>query len=116
LAGGGRVLAVGDAAGLVDMSRGVGMDSAALSGRLAAQALVDGGKAGVSVGDGYCRLMGSLVCQTRRNQGREITGFGSNEELQSHLESTLVKTGVGMLFHSAVNGLRPLDKIVMLPP
>ncbi len=34
--GEGRVLAVGDAAGLVDQTRGVGMDSAALSGRLAA--------------------------------------------------------------------------------
>ena len=32
-------LMVGDAAGLIDLTRGVGMDSAALSGRLAAKAL-----------------------------------------------------------------------------
>ncbi len=30
---------VGDAAGLIDLTRGVGMDSAALSGRLAAKAI-----------------------------------------------------------------------------
>jgi flavin-dependent dehydrogenase len=114
--GEGRVLAVGDAAGLIDQTRGVGMDSAALSGRLAAQALVAECNAGVSVHEGYCRLMGSLVGQTRRNQGREITGFGSNEELQRHLESSLVKAGVGMVFYSAANRLRPLSKIVMLPP
>ena len=114
--GEGRVLAVGDAAGLIDQTRGVGMDSAALSGRLAAQALVAEGNAGVSVHEGYVRLMGSLVDQTRRNQGRDITGFKSNEELQRHLESTLVKTGVEMFFQSALNRLRPLSKMVMLPP
>jgi len=112
----GRVLAVGDAAGLIDQTRGVGMDSAALSGRLAAQALVAEGNAGISAYGEYVRLMGSLVDQIKRNQGREITMFKSNEELQRHLESTLLKTGVGMMIHSAANRLRPLSKIVMLPP
>jgi len=114
--GEGRVLMVGDAAGLVDQMRGVGMDSAALSGRLAAQALIAEGKVGVSATEGYVRLMRSLVDQTRRNQGREITAYKSNEELQKHLEANLVKTGVGMMYHSAINRLRPLNKIVMLPP
>jgi len=34
-----NILMVGDAAGLIDLTRGVGMDSAALSGRLAAKAI-----------------------------------------------------------------------------
>jgi flavin-dependent dehydrogenase len=37
--GRGRVLMTGDAAGLVDLARGMGMDAAALSGRLAARAI-----------------------------------------------------------------------------
>lgn len=39
-------LMVGDAAGLIDLTRGVGMDSAALSGRLAAKAIGQAEKSG----------------------------------------------------------------------
>ena len=51
---------VGDAAGLVDASRGVGTDAAALSGRLVAKALSKGGYAIKE----YSRLMIALVRQT----------------------------------------------------
>lgn len=107
-----NVLMVGDAAGLVDASRGVGMDSAALSGRLVAKALVKGG----AVLEEYSRLMRALVRQTVRNQGREIGMHSSNAELQKFLEKSLLRSGVGMVVQGFLNIARPLHKMVMLPP
>jgi len=107
-----NVLMVGDAAGLVDASRGVGMDSAALSGRLVARALVKGD----SVLEEYSELMQALVRQTVRNQGREIGVHGSNVELQKYLEKSMLRSGVGMIVQGFLNRIRPLHKMVMLPP
>ena len=111
-----RILMVGDAAGLVDQVRGVGMDSAALSGRLAAQALSAIDDNGDSVLREYARLTKSLVDQTRRNQSREINVLQSNDELQRYLSRRIVKTGLNLLHQSIRNKFRPLNKIVMLPP
>jgi flavin-dependent dehydrogenase len=111
-----RILMVGDAAGLIDPVRGVGMDSAALSGRLAAQALVTGAMKGGSVLKEYTRLMAKLVLQTRRNQHRGISRFSSNEALQRYLTRHLIKTGVHMLYESFRNRFRSLQNLVMLPP
>ena len=76
-------LMVGDAAGLIDLTRGVGMDSAALSGRLAAKAIGISLKSGKPVIDVYSQLMKSLVGQTRKNQQAWILSFETNEELQA---------------------------------
>jgi flavin-dependent dehydrogenase len=114
--GDGHILMVGDAAGLIDPVRGVGMDSAALSGRLAAQALLTGAAKGERVLEEYTRLMTKLVTQTRRNQRRGISRFSSNEALQRHLTRNLLKTGIHMLFESFWNRFRPVQNLVMLPP
>jgi len=111
-----RILMVGDAAGLIDQVRGVGMDSAALSGRLASQALITKGDNAGSVLNEYSRLVKPLVNQTKRNQSREINVHKSNDELQRYLSGNLMKTGLGMMYQSAVNRIRPLNKLVMLPP
>jgi len=111
-----RILMVGDAAGLIDQVRGVGMDSAALSGRLASQALITKGDNAGSVLNEYSRLVKPLVDQTKRNQSREINVHKSNDELQRYLSGNLMKTGLGMMYQSAVNRIRPLNKLVMLPP
>jgi len=50
--GEGRILMVGDAAGLVDLYRGVGMDNAALSGRLAVKAITKAEEEGLEAD--YC--------------------------------------------------------------
>lgn len=114
--GEGRILMVGDAAGLVDPVRGVGMDSAALSGRLAAQALIATQTRGGSALDEYTRLMTRLVKQTRRNQRRGISRFTSNDALQRHLLRTLLITGVKMQYQTLRNRFRSLQHLVMLPP
>jgi flavin-dependent dehydrogenase len=111
-----RILMVGDAAGLVDPVRGVGMDSAALSGRLAAQALVTSGTSSGSALKEYTRLMTKLVRQTRRNQHRGISRFQSNDALQRHLTRSMIKTGVNMWYQSFRNRFRTLDNLMMLPP
>ena len=64
----------------------------------------------------YSRLMTPLVRQTKRNQSREIGVHTSNEDLQKYLEKSMVSQGVGLLVQKALNKIRPLNKIVMLPP
>ena len=51
----------------INLTRGVGMDSAALSGRLAATAIGEAEKTGKPVAEIYARKMKNLVNQTRKN-------------------------------------------------
>ena len=114
--GKGRVLMVGDAAGLLDGVRGVGQDAAALSGRCAAKAIVLSDRKGTAALDEYTRLTGRMTGQTRRNQEREIGQFENNEQLQKYLKSGLMKAGVKMMFQSFLNRFRPPEKLRLLPP
>jgi flavin-dependent dehydrogenase len=108
-------LMTGDAAGLIDLTRGVGMDSAALSGRLAAKAIGVAEKNGVPVMKVYTRLMKRLVNQTRANQKNGILAFNTNDELQSYLDRGMLKTGMNMLIQNKLNQFRSPDKQIMLP-
>ena len=108
-------LMVGDAAGLIDLTRGVGMDAAALSGRLAAKAFGLSQNSGKPVIDVYARLMRNLVDQTRKNQQRGILSFETNEELQAYLDQGMVKMGVNMYVQSLFNRARSGERQVMLP-
>jgi flavin-dependent dehydrogenase len=108
-------LITGDAAGLIDLTRGVGMDSAALSGRLAAKAIYLARKNGEPVIDVYARLMKRLVNLTRRNQQRGLTTFKTNDELQEYLDRTMLKMGLNMLLQSFLNRYRSGEKQVLLP-
>jgi flavin-dependent dehydrogenase len=108
-------LMVGDAAGLIDLTRGVGMDSAALSGRLAAKAIGESEKSGKPVADVYSRLMKNLVKQTRKNQEAGILSFESNEELQSYLDDGMLKMGLNIIVQRFLNKIRPAERQVMIP-
>ena len=59
--GEGRILLVGDAAVLVDLHRGVGMDNAALSGRLAVKAITKAEEEGFEPAKTYENLMKKVV-------------------------------------------------------
>jgi len=111
-----RILMAGDAAGLVDQTRGVGMDSAALSGRLVAKAILKAEKTGKEVIGLYTKLMKRVTSQTIRNQEREINIFKDNSELQLYLEDGLLKIGLAMLFHSQLNKIKSAEKQKLLPP
>ena len=110
-----KFLMVGDAAGLIDLTRGVGMDSAALSGRLAAKAIITAEKNNQPVIKIYTRLMKNLVKQTRQNQQSGITSFQTNDELQSYLDKGMAKMGLNMLIQTQLNKIRSPEKQVMLP-
>ena len=105
----------GDAAGLIDLTRGVGMDSAALSGRLAAKAIYLARKNREPVIEVYAGLMNKLVTQTKRNQQRGVTTFKTNEMLQEHLDKSMMKMGINMLLQSFLNKYRSGERQVLLP-
>ena len=112
-----RVLMAGDSAGLIDLYRGVGMDIAALSGRLAAKAICKGlTNPKIDVYETYAQMMKKHVKQTQRNQYREINQFTKNADLQKHLDKTFKKQGLIMLFQGWLNRLRSPERITLLPP
>lgn len=108
-------LMVGDAAGLIDLTRGVGMDAAALSGRLAAKAIGETEKTGKPVAEIYARRMKKLTNQTRKNQTAGVISFKSNEELQHHLNQSMVKMGLNMILKRFFNTLSSGENQFMLP-
>ncbi len=111
-----RILMVGDAAGLVDQVRGVGMDAAALSGRLLAKAISRADKKGTKAIDEYTKLMKRVTSQTIANQQKEINVHENNEELQRALEKSLLKTGMNMFIQTIINKFRSPEKQKLLPP
>lgn len=110
-----NLLMVGDAAGLIDLTRGVGMDSAALSGRLAAKAIGIAERSGRPVIDAYAREMARLVNQTRNNQQAGVLAFETNEELQAHLDAGLLRMGLNLYLQRFLNKLRSAERQVMIP-
>ena len=111
-----RILMTGDAAGLIDQVRGVGMDAAALSGRLVAKAIIKADRKNTLVIDEYKKLMKNVVKQTKQNQEREIGNFQSNQELQNHLMKNFLKMGFGMVVHNILNKIRTPEMQKLLPP
>jgi flavin-dependent dehydrogenase len=111
-----RMLMVGDAAGLLDGVRGVGQDAAALSGRLAARAILRADAKGTRAIDEYGALARRITRQARRNQARAIGQFRTNEELQRHLKRGMLKTGILMGIHGILNRYRSPERIKLLPP
>ncbi|MCU0822694.1 MAG: NAD(P)/FAD-dependent oxidoreductase [Spirochaetes bacterium] len=114
--GQGRIIMVGDAAGLLDGVRGVGQDAAALSGRLAARAIIESDKKGTNVFDEYSKLTKVITTQTRKNQEREIDQFKTNEELKKYIIKSSLPMGIKLLIHSILNKFKPVEKMRLLPP
>lgn len=108
-------LMTGDAAGLIDVTRGVGMDAAALSGRLAAKAIVLAEKENKPVIEIYSRLMKALVDQTRKNQKKGVMSCATNDELQAFLLRDSGKMGLHLVLHGLLNRFRSAEHQVMLP-
>jgi flavin-dependent dehydrogenase len=114
--GQGRILMVGDAAGLLDGVRGVGQDAAALSGRFAAAAILESDRKGTTALEEYDKLAKTITTQTKNNQLREIDQFETNDELKKYLKSGMLKTGIKMMYQSFLNKFRSLEKMRLLPP
>ena len=106
---------VGDAAGLIDLARGVGMDAAALSGRFAAKAIGLSQASGKPVINVYSQLMKRLVSQTQKNQQRGVISFETNDQLQEYLDKSMLKMGLNMFIQRMCNRFRSGEQQVMLP-
>ena len=113
--GQGRVMMVGDAAGLVDVTRGVGMDAAALSGRLAAKAIISARTNHKNAMDEYVRYTRKMVDQTRRNQSQGISTLSTNEALAAHLGATMRTAGLRMAVNFVLNRFRQPENVTLLP-
>jgi len=113
--GNGRFLYVGDAAGLVDMYRGLGMDAAALSGRLAAIAIIEAEKKNKDALKLYSRYMHKHVKQTNKNTNKGIYHLKDNDELLTYMKKNMIKMGIKMLLHNCFNKFRRVKSIKLLP-
>jgi len=114
--GEGRILLVGDAAGLVDLYRGVGMDNAALSGRLAIKAIAEA-EEGLEAVKIYESLMRGVVKKIKANKEKQRRRFSSNEELEGSLSPLrMLKGGLYMLIANQINKILPPEKLIFLPP
>ncbi len=114
--GEGRILLIGDAAGLVDLYRGVGMDNAALSGRLAVKAITKA-EEGLEAVKIYESLMKEVVKKIEANKEKQRKRFSSNEELERSLSPLrMLKGGLYMLIANQINKILPPEKLIFLPP
>lgn len=107
---------VGDAAGLVDLYRGVGMDTAALSGRIAIKSILKAEKTGKAPIDCYRQEMARIIRKLEINEKKQATRYASNQTLEQSLSSlNLLKGGVSMILANQVNKLLSAEKVILLP-
>jgi len=113
----GNILFTGDAAGLVDLYRGVGMDNAALSGRLVVKAIKEAEERGREASRVYEDLMKRVVKKIEANAMRQSKRLSSNDELERSLSSlNMLKGGLQMILANRINRVLPPERLIFLPP
>jgi flavin-dependent dehydrogenase len=105
----------GDAAGLVDMYRGLGMDAAALSGRLVAKAIIKSEKNKIPAIKLYEKKMRKVIIKINKNSEKQLLTYKSNDELLQALKKSFLKMGISTLFANLLNKILPPNKIKLLP-
>lgn len=112
----GNILVTGDAAGLVDLYRGVGMDNAAISARLAVKAIMKSEQTGVMSSEIYTGLLKGMTYKINRNEARQQTIFATKESLDRNLSPrNLFAGGILMLTATQFNRFLPPEGIITLP-
>jgi flavin-dependent dehydrogenase len=115
--GEGNIVMAGDAAGLVDLYRGLGMDNAALSGRLAVKAIMTSEETGRPPIDVYQKLMKRIVRNLENNARKRAQKYAADETLEKSLSPfTLLKGGLYMMLAVQMNKVLPPERMIMLPP
>ncbi len=111
-----KILLTGDAAGLIDLYRGLGMDLAALSGRLAVKAIKKAEKMDTSPIQQYQKFMEKTINKLESNEKKQAKRYESNESLEKSLSSiNLLKDGLLMVVSNQINRILPAEKIILLP-
>jgi digeranylgeranylglycerophospholipid reductase len=114
--GEGNILLAGDAAGLIDLYRGVGMDTAALSGRLAIKAIRKAEKTNQSAISHYKKYMKKTVLKLEINAKKQTKRYSSNSSLENSLSNfNLLKNGISMMLANQINKILPPEKLILLP-
>lgn len=114
--GEGRVMMIGDTAGLVDTYRGLGMDNAALSGRLAIKAITWAEDSHSEVVEIYRNLIKRIVLKTENNMKRQMERYASDSVLEKSLSPfNMLKGGLLMLLANQLNRILPPDRLILLP-
>jgi len=109
-----KILLTGDAAGLLDLYRGVGMDSAVLSGRIAAKAVIENKKTAITI---YKKNMMGLIRQLERNNRKQELRYVDDNNLDYSLRwDKILYEQVRMIYFSTLNNLQPPEKMSLLPP
>ena len=112
-----RVLLVGDAAGMLDLYRGVGMDSAALSGRICAQSLIEASQRGGDALSVYRSRSRRLVEMVERNIRRQEIRFASDEALEDSFSTGKVIWGTLTIALATLwNRFCKPEDVLLLPP
>jgi geranylgeranyl reductase family protein len=111
-----NILLAGDAAGLIDLYRGVGMDNAALSARLAIKAIVKSEKQGTPPFKFYKEFMRRMALKVVKNASKQAARYATDNSLCKSLSRlNVIKSGLQMLIAAQLNKILPPDKIITLP-
>jgi flavin-dependent dehydrogenase len=114
--GEGNILLTGDAAGLLDAYRGVAMDNAALSGRLAVKAILQAEKTGTNAIKHYARLLKPIRQEVLANEEKRLIKFASDESLAvAYAPQRVMVDGMKMMGANVLNTFLPPEKVIMLP-
>jgi flavin-dependent dehydrogenase len=97
------------------MYRGLGMDAAALSGRLAAKAIIKSEKNKIPAIKLYEKKMRKVIIKINKNSEKQLLTYKSNDELLQALKKSFLKMGISTLFANLLNKILPPNKIKLLP-
>ena len=112
----GNILIAGDAAGLVDVYRGVGMDNAAISGRLAVKAILRSEETGNAPCETYGRLLKGMIRKINRNEAKQRAIFATNESLEKSLSPIRqLRSGILMSAAMQLNRILPPERVITIP-
>lgn len=112
-----RVLLVGDAAGLLDFYRGVGMDSAALSARICALSVIDAIREGKNAIEVYKQEMNNLVQIHESNTVKQEKRYRSDEAIEKSLSSSnIIRARYQMFLTQLWNSFCKPEEMRLLPP
>ena len=111
-----NILICGDGAGLLDAYRGVAMDNAALSARLAIRSVLEAEKTGNHAAPFYEKRMRSRVQQIEKNEIKRQEKFASDESLtESFSPGNVFSDGLKMMSANVLNKFLPAERVITLP-
>jgi flavin-dependent dehydrogenase len=112
-----NVLLVGDAAGLLDLYRGVGMDSAALSGRICALSIIEALEKRKKAIEVYRYKMRKLVQMIETNAVKQENRYQSDNAIEKTLSPTNIAIAQTQIFLIQIwNRFCKPEKMMLLPP